>query len=152
MALMNAIITNQKAGFDYDLVDKYEAGLELLGFEVKTFKAGQASIVGSRVVIRGGEAYLLGATIFPYQTNNTPVDYDKNREIKLLLTKKELRYLAEKANERGLTIVPISIYNKNGKLKVTIAVAKGRKKYDKREVLKKRDTKRQIDRTLKSQF
>jgi SsrA-binding protein len=139
-------------GFIYDLVDKYEAGLELLGFEVKAFKAGQASIVGSRVVIRGGEAYLLGATIFPYQTNNTPAGYDKNREIKLLLTKKELRYLAEKADERGLTIVPISIYNKNGKLKVTIAVAKGRKKYDKREVLKKRDTKRQIDRTLKSQF
>jgi SsrA-binding protein len=149
---MTAIITNQKTGFNYDFVDKYEAGLELLGFEVKALKAGQASIVGSRIILRHNEAFLIGASIFPYQTNNTPPDYDKNREIKLLLTKKELGELAGVSTTKGLTIVPISIYNKNGKLKVTIAVAKGRKKYDKREVLKKRDTKRQIDRTLKSQF
>lgn len=147
-----SIITNQKATFNYDLVEKYEAGLELLGFEVKALKAGKASIVGARIALRQGEAYLLGATLYPYQTNNLPASYDQHREIKLLLTKKELGQLAGVANERGLTIVPLSVYNKGGKVKLTIAVARGRKKYDKREAIKKRETKRHIDRTLKSQF
>ena len=141
-------IENKKARFDYDILDTYEAGIELLGFEVKSIKKGQGSLAGSRVVIRNEEAWLIGAQVPPYQVGNTPATYDPTRSRRLLLTKAEIKTLIGKAEEKGLTIVPLSLYNKQGRIKVNVALARGRKKYDKREVIKKREAERDIRRTL----
>ncbi|MFA6006779.1 MAG: SsrA-binding protein SmpB [Candidatus Paceibacterota bacterium] len=143
-------IRNKKAHFNYDILEKFEAGIELFGFEVKSVKGGHGSLEGTRVIIRDNEAYLIGVNIPPYQTGNTPAGYDPTRTRKLLLTKKEIKELIGKGEQAGLTIVPLALYNKSGRIKVSIAVAKGRKKYDKREVLKKRDAERDIRRTLSS--
>jgi len=145
------LVQNKKARFDYEILEALEAGIELLGHEVKSLRAKQGKLEGAHVIVRGGEVYLVGATIPPYQPKNTPQDYEPMRTRKLLLTKKEIATIAAAEGQKGLTIVPISIYNKGGKLKVRVAVARGRKKFDKREVLKKRDTQREIRRTLKNQ-
>lgn len=143
-------VSNKKAYFDYEIIEKYKAGIELLGFEVSAVKKSHASLIGSFVAIRGGEAFLLRASITPLQIKNTPESYDSIRNRKLLLTKKEIKELATVENKKGLTIVPISMYNKNGKIKVEIGVARGKKKYDKREALKKRDSERDTQRVLKN--
>ncbi len=144
------LVQHKKARLDYELLEEYEAGIELMGLEVKSLRAGNAKLEGSHVVVRGGEAYVVGMVISPYQPANTPVEYDPNRSRKLLLTKKEIAALAEAEGQKGLTIVPISVYNKNGKLKVRVAIARGRKKYDKRASIKKRETERDMRRTLKN--
>lgn len=144
-----ALADNKKAHFNYDILEKYEAGIELLGFEVKSIKAGHASLDGSYAIIRGGEIYILGSKVPPYQSANTPKDYDPERLRKLLMTKKQIRELNDKTENSGLTIVPVSMYNKSGKIKVEIALAKGKKKFDKRETIKKRETDREMRRTIK---
>lgn len=143
------IIEHKKARLEYEFLEELEAGLELLGFEVKSLRAKQGKLEGAHVIVRGGEGYVVGMNIPPYQPGNTPEGYDPTRSRKLLLTKKELGALAGYEGKKGLTIVPVSVYNKGTNLKLRIAVARGRKKYDKRAVLKERDTKREIDRTLK---
>jgi SsrA-binding protein len=140
---------NRKARFNYEILEKYEAGIEFLGTEVKSVRGGRMSLEGAFVIVRGGEAYLINANIPPYQIKNAPKDYDPLRNRKLLLTKKELSELAGSEKNKSLTIVPISVYNKNRKIKVEIALVKGKKKFDKRETLKKRDTEREIRRTIK---
>jgi SsrA-binding protein len=130
-------------------LEKFQAGIELFGHEVKTLKNKQGSLEGSHVTIRGREAYLIGANIPPYQPQNTPADYDMNRNRRLLLTKKEIAELSNVENKAGLTIVPISVYNDKRKVKVEIATVRGKKKFDKRETIKKRETDREICRTLK---
>lgn len=140
---------NRKARFDYEIVEKYEAGIELLGLEVKSVRGGQMSLEGAFVIVRGGEAFLINANIPPYQVKNSPKDYDPLRNRKLLLTKKEIGELADSGKNKSLTIVPISVYNKNRKIKVNIALVKGKKKFDKRESIKKRDTEREIRREHK---
>jgi len=140
---------NRKARFDYEILEKYEAGIELLGVEVKSVRGGRISLEGAFVIARGGEAYLINSNIPPYQPKNAPKDYDPLRNRKLLLTKKEIAELAGSEKNRSLTIVPISVYNKNRKIKVEIALVKGKKKFDKRETLKKRDTDREIRREYK---
>ena len=107
------------------------------------------SLEGPFIIVRGGEAYLINANVPPYQPKNAPKDYDPLRNRKLLLTKKEIAELAGSEKNKSLTIVPLSVYNKNRKIKVGIALAKGKKKFDKRETLKKRDTEREIRRELK---
>jgi len=144
-----ALITNKKAGFNFELLDRFEAGLVLAGFEVKALRAKHGSLEGSHIIIRGNEAFLVGAHIPPYQPANAPKDYDPYRPRKLILTKKELSELAGAEQQKGLTIVPISVYNKHRKLKLEIAIARGKKKHDKRETLKRRDTEREIERELK---
>jgi SsrA-binding protein len=144
-----SLITNKKAHFNYEILDKYEAGIELLGLEVKSVKLGRGSLDGARVIVRGKEAFLVGATIQPYQPENTPKEYDQNRTRRLLLTKNEINELIGKEAERGLTIIPISMYNKGRKIKIEIAVVKGKKKYDKRETIKRRDIEREIGRRIK---
>lgn len=143
------LIQNKKVHFNYEILERYEAGIELLGTEVKAVRAGRGSLEGAHVTVRGGEAYLVGATIQPYQTGNTPKDYDAMRNRRLLLTKKELAELAEKESKRGLTIVPIGVYNKGHKLKVEIAVVRGKKTHDKRETIKKREADRDVMREIK---
>jgi len=137
---------NRKARFDYEILEKYEAGIELLGVEVKSVRNGQMSLEGAFVVVRGGEAFLINANIPSYQPNNTSKDYDPLRNKKLLLTKKEIATLAGSEKNKSLTIVPISVYNKGRKIKVEIALVKGKKKHDKRETIKKRETNREIRR------
>ena len=140
---------NRKARFNYEILEKYETGIELLGTEVKSVRAGQMSLEGAFVIARGGEAFLINANIPPYQPKNSPKDYDPLKNRKLLLTKKEITELADSEKNKSLTIVPISVYNKNRKIKVEIALVKGKKKFDKRETIKKRDTDREIRRDFK---
>jgi len=143
------LINNKKAHFDYEILEKFTAGIELLGFEVKSVRAKQGSLEGAYVTVRGAEAYLINASIPPFQPTNTVKNYDPLRNRRLLLTKKEITELAQQENKKGLTIIPISMYNKGRKIKVDIAISRGKKKFDKRETLKARDAKREIDRTLK---
>jgi SsrA-binding protein len=144
------LIQNKKAHFNYEILEKIEAGIELLGFEVKSLKKGQGSLLGAYIIIRGGEIFVVNMQIAPYQPNNTPKDYDPLRNRRLLMTKKEITYLADKEDQKGLTVVPISVYNKGSKVKMEIAVVKGKKQYDKRETIKKRDTEREIRRDLRN--
>lgn len=144
------MIGNKKARFDYEILETFEAGMELFGFEVKSLRNKQGSLLGAHATVRGGEAFLIGATIPPYQTGNTPESYDPTRNRRLLLTKKELTRLAGLEAQKGLTIVPLSVYNRGQKLKLEIAVARGKKKHDKRETMKRRDTERDIRRLLKT--
>jgi len=146
---MSPYAENRKARFNYEILEKYEAGIELLGTEVKSVRGGQMSLEGAFVIVRGGEVYLINANIPPYQAKNAPKDYDPLRNRKLLLTKKESAGLAGSEKNKSLTIVPISVYNKGRKIKVEIALVKGKKKFDKRETLKKRDTDREIRREIR---
>lgn len=140
---------NRKARFDYEIIEKYETGIELLGSEVKSVRGGQMSLEGAFVIVRGGEAFLINANIPAYQAKNAPKDYDPLRNRRLLLTKKEINELAGNDKNKSLTIVPISVYNKGRKIKVEIALVKGKKKFDKRETTKKRETDREIRREMR---
>ena len=144
-----SLIRNKKVTLKYEILEKYEAGIELLGHEVKTLKAGRGSLDGAYVIVRGGEAYLINVEIPPYQMANTPKSYDSRQNRRLLLTKKEIAELVDYTDSSGLTLVPLSMYNKGKKIKVEVGVARGLKKYDKREILKKRESQRDVDRTLK---
>ncbi len=147
---MSSFIENKKARFNYEITETLEAGIELLGPEVKSIKGGMGSLEGAYAVVRGGEVFLLGSNIPPYQAGNMPKGYDPLRTRKLLLTKKEIIELSQMEQEKKLTIVPLSMYNKGGKVKVSLGVARGKKKFDKRETIKKRDDMREIRRTLKN--
>lgn len=141
---------NKKVYFDYEILETFEAGIELFGYEVKSILKGNAHLEGGRVLVRGHEVFLVGVTIPPYQMNNTPADYEPDRTRKLLLHKKEIARLAGNQSQKGLTLVPIKLYNKGPKIKLSFGIARGKKKFDKRETIKKRETKRSIDRTLKN--
>ena len=143
------LLENRKAKFNYEFVETLAAGIELFGFEVKSLREKLGSLEGSYIVVRGNEAFLVNVYIPAYQPKNAPKGYDERRNRKLLLTKKEIHDLAAAEAKKGLTIVPISVYNKGRKIKVSIAVARGKKKFDKREAIKKRDTEREIRREMK---
>jgi SsrA-binding protein len=143
------MLENKRVGFDYTILEEIEAGLELLGFEVKSLRKGLGSLKGSRVVARGGEAYLVGATVPPWQVANAPKSYDPERTRRLLLNQKEIAHIASAEGEKGLTIVPLKVYNKGRNLKLLIAIARGKKKEDKRQSIRAREEKRRIQRTLK---
>lgn len=143
-----ALADNRKALFDNEVLKKFTAGIELLGLEVKSVREGKISLRGSFVAVRGGEAFLIGADIAPYQPKNAPVEYDALRARKLLLTKEEVAELKDAESTKGLTIVPLSVYNKGRFLKVDLAIARGKKLHDKREAIKKRDVERDLRRSL----
>lgn len=144
-----ALIENKRVGFDYSIIEEMEAGLALYGYEVKSLRAGHGSLKGARVVARGGEAYLVGATIPAWQPANAPKSYDPERTRKLLLSSKEIAHVASAEGEKGLTIVPLKVYNKGRNLKLLIAIARGKKAQDKRHSIREREEKRRIHRTLK---
>ena len=146
---MNDLVKNKRAGFNFELLERYEAGVELLGTEVKSIRKGQGKLEGSHVVVRGGEAYLVGASIPPFQKANAPKDYEPERVRRLLLKNKEITELFTESEKKGLTVVPIRWYNKGRVLKIEIAVGRGKKKHDKRESIKERDSKRDAARLLK---
>ncbi len=140
-------ITNKKAFFDYRLLDRYEAGINLYGYEVKSVRLGKADLSGSFVRINGSEAYLVNAKIFSYQPGQIK-GYDERRTRKLLLHKKEIIALKTKAEGAGLSLVPVSLYLKHGFVKLELALGKGKKRYEKRETIKKRDIQRNLERGL----
>ena len=148
---MADFIKNRKAKFDFEWVDTFEAGAVLFGYEVKSIRAGKGKLEGSYIMIAHGEAWLTGASIAPFQVANTPKNYNPERARKLLLSKKQLSRLEVETKANRLTIVPISWYGSGRTIKLKIALARGKKKADKRETIKTRDVKREIDRTLKSQ-
>lgn len=148
---MSAYVSNKKAHFNYEILETFEAGIVLFGYEVKAIRAGRGKLEGGHVVIRGKEAFLVGVSISYFQEANTPKSYDPERTRKLLLSKKELALLEQKGEQAGLTIVPIKLYNNGRNIKLELALARGKKKQDKRESLKERDSKRDIDRILKTQ-
>ena len=146
---MKIIATNKRAYFDYEILETYEAGLELFGFEVKSIKTGHVNLGGSFIVIRGEEAWLLNTHIPAYQPKNTPSDYEPYRTRRLLLHKSEIRELIGKSAQKGLTLVPLRVYNKKARIKLEFGLARHKKKEDKRELIKERETKREISRSLK---
>lgn len=148
---MATYVLNKKIGFNYEILEKFETGIELLGFEVKSIKNNQGDIESAYVLIRGNEAFLMGADIPPYQAGNTPDSYERMRNRKLLLTKKEIEKLGKEGDKKGLTIVPVSLYNKGTKIKVSIAIVRGKRKIDKRQKIKECESDRDIERTLKNQ-
>lgn len=145
---MTTFATNQKALFDYEILKKFSAGLELFGLEVKSVRQGKINLRGAFIGVRGGEGYLLSADIPPYQPNNTSAEYDALRPRKLLLSGEEIEELRDAEQTKGLTIVPLSVYNKGKFIKLDIAIARGKKKFDKRQAIKKRDVERELKRTL----
>ncbi|HNY97634.1 MAG TPA: SsrA-binding protein SmpB [Candidatus Pacearchaeota archaeon] len=146
---METLTENKKAGFSYSFQEKFEAGISLLGPEVKSAKLGRININSAYVSIQKEEAYLLNASIAPYQPNNMPRDYNPTRPKKLLLKRQEIKYLLGKTQEKGLTLVPIKVYTKKGKIKLEFALAKGKKLYDKREDIRRRDDILEIARSFK---
>ena len=146
---MATFVDNRKAYFNYTIEDKFEAGIELEGFEVKSIRKGQANLTGAFCIVRGKEVFIVGMHISPYQVANMPKEYDPIAPRKLLLNKKEIKVLQDADKAKGLTLVPLSLYSKGRMIKIEIAIAKGKKLHDKRESIKKRDTDREMRRTLK---
>jgi len=147
---MSTLAKNKKAYFDYEILEKIEAGIVLEGFEVKSVKLGHISLKGSYVVIKDNEAYLLNTHISPYQPANMPKDYDPTRSRKLLLKRSEIAQLIGKSKSQGLTVLPLSVYTKKGKIKIEIGVGRGKKKHEKRQALKRRESDKEIRRALKA--
>jgi len=146
---MTVIATNKRAGFDYSLEGRFEAGLVLTGAEVKSVKTGHASLKGSFVTVKGGELYLTNALIPRYAHAHRDTAHNATRPRKLLLRKREIRSLIGKSRTEGLTLVPIRLYTKKQLVKLEFAIGKGKKAYDKRSDIGKREAKRRIERTLK---
>ena len=138
---------NRKAKFEYELYDKYEAGIELRGTEIKSIRAGQVSLSEAYVRTNGRQAWLVGAHIAPYDQASV-FNHDPDRERRLLLHKREIHELWDGVRLKGMTIVPTMLYLRDGLAKVEIALAKGKRQYDKRQSIKKRDMAREVDRVL----
>ncbi len=147
---MATFAENRKARFDYEILETFEAGLVLSGPEVKSIKNGRMNLAGCFISVHAGELYLIGASIAPYQPKNQPADYDPFRSRKLLLRKKEIMSLAGKIKQKGLTLVPLRVYNKGRRVKLEFAIVRGKKQYDKRAVISKRESARNIERELKN--
>ena len=147
---MANLIEHKRAHFDYEIMEAFEAGIQLFGTEVKSLREHRGKLEGAHVTVRGGEAFLLNAEIPAYQPANAEKGYEPTRNRRLLLTKKELGEIAKAEDESGLTIIPLSMYNKGRVIKLKFAIARGKKKGDKREAIKKREAIRDIAREVKS--
>jgi SsrA-binding protein len=143
------VASNRKAFYDYHIEEKYEAGISLLGTEVKSLRAGKANLKESYVIIKDGEAFLFNCHISPYSHGNIN-NHEPLRTRKLLLHKKEIAKLWGKISQQGLTLIPLKIYFKHGRAKVEIGLAKGKRQYEKRSSVKEKEAKREIERHLKS--
>lgn len=152
---MKVIAENKKAHFNYEILEKFEAGISLIGQEVKSLKTRGVNLAGNYIVLKSltarktPEVFWIGAEIPPYQPKNAPSSYNPERSRKLLLEKAEIKYLIGKTKQKGLTIIPLRVYTKRGKIKLEFAIAKGKKKFDKRELIRKREIEREIQKTLK---
>ncbi len=147
---MPTLATNKKARYEYQILDTYEAGLELKGHEVKSVRDGKMGLTGTYVTLSRGAAWLVNAHIPAYPKAGPLTDYDPYRTRRLLLHRRELMKLAGKLEQKGLTLVPLSVYTKRSLIKVEIALAKGKQQFEKREAIKKRDVERDIRRSMKA--
>ena len=145
---MKQYAENKKAYFNYEILEEFESGIVLLGPEVKSVKAGQVSIKEAYATVRGGELWLTNAHISPYKPAQNE-NYEPTRSRKLLLSKKEIAKIVGALGQKGISALPLKIYDKNGKIKVLVGLGRGKKKYDKREAIKKREQEIEIKRTLK---
>src|SRR5689334_3512104 len=143
-------IENKKAHFDYQIIEAFEAGIILTGAEVKSLRAGQGNLTGSRVVDRNGALWIIGMNVNKYAFATDP-DYDPLRSRKILLHRKELDHILTKKESEGLTLVPLALYNKGDLIKVEVGLVRGKKQYEKRESIKKRTEERWLSRQLKKQ-
>lgn len=143
---MSVYACNKRALFDYSILDTIEAGLALTGVETKAIRAGSIRLTGAYVVFRGPEAYLINLHVPRYKMAGPSIPHSPDRSRRLLLKKRQIDYLRGKAQEQGLTIIPLSLYTRGPRIKAEIAVVKGKKKYDKREAIKKREIKREMRR------
>ncbi|RYF81278.1 MAG: SsrA-binding protein SmpB [Comamonadaceae bacterium] len=144
------IADNKKAAFNYFFEERFEAGLVLEGWEVKALREGKVQLTDGYVVLRGGEMFLIGCQINPLRTASTHVNPDAVRTKKLLMHKEQIRRLTGKVEQRGYTLVPINLHWKAGKVKCEVALAKGKGEHDKRDVIKDREGKREVERAMKS--
>jgi SsrA-binding protein len=145
---MNIYSENKKALYDYNILDKFEAGIVLFGQEVKSIRTGHINLSGSYVSLKGNELYLVGVKIPAYQPNNAGASYNEERQRKLLLNKKEINELVGKSKQKGFSLIPLKVYDKNGRIKLEFGLAKGKKKYDKKEKIKEKDIEREVNREL----
>jgi len=146
---MGVILSHKRVHFDFDILETFEAGISLLGTEVKSLRSGHGKLEGGYVIVRGAEAFLVGASIPAFQKKNVSPSYDPERARKLLLSKKEIAEIELKSEKQGLTAVPLKLYSKGPLVKLEIGIARGKKKQDKRESIKSRDVKRDIERDFK---
>ena len=151
MSTQKTIADNRKARHDYELYDRYEAGLELKGTEIKSIRRGKVQLKDSYISFYNNEAYIKGMHISPYEFGNI-FNHDETRDRKLLLHKKEIRKLYQDTRIKGYTVVPVRLYLSKGLAKLEIALAKGKKLHDKRESQKAKDAKREIEKALKNQY
>ena len=147
---MNIFAENRKIFFEYEILETFEAGIVLFGYETKAVKTGHINLSGSFVAIKNEELFLTNADIPPYQPKNTPPEYDPRRSRKLLLHKAEIKSLIGKIKQKGLTLAPLKVYTQKGKIKLQFGIAKGKKTHDKRETIKRREFNRQKERALKN--
>ena len=146
---MAAIAENKRARFDYHIEEQFEAGLVLEGWEVKAVREGQVQLTDGYVLIRGGELFLIGCRINPLRTASTHVNPQAERTRKLLMHKDQIRRLIGKVEQKGFTLVPLNLHYKGGRIKVEVALAKGKAQHDKRETKKKRDWEREKGRLMR---
>lgn len=144
MKSMTIITANKRALYDYTILETYEAGIELSGQEVKSIKTGRINLSSSHAIIQNNQVWLLNADIPAYQPKNAPANYDPKRTRRLLLHASEIKSLIGKTQEKNLTLMPLKVYIKNQKIKLEIGLAKSKKKADKREAIKKRETEKEI--------
>lgn len=144
------IAENRRARFDYHIEEKFEAGIVLEGWEIKAIRAGQVQLTGGYVVIHDGELFLIGARINPLRSASTHVHPEADRTKKLLLHKAQIRRLVGKVEQRGYTLVPLDLHYKGGRVKVEIALAKGKAAHDKRDSVKEREGRREVERAMKT--
>lgn len=146
---MAPLLENKKVRLRFESLETFAAGIELFGFEVKSLRAKLGSLEGSRVVVRGGEAFLTGMTIPPYQMANAPKDYDPERARRLLLSRKEIAELLDAESKKGLTVVPFEVYNNGRYVKVRVNIVRGKGKADRREDIKRLEAKKEAERALR---
>ncbi len=140
---MKDLGVNKRAGFDYEIIEKFQGGIELTGHETKSVKMGRVNVAGAHAVIRNGETFVVGMETPSFQPKNAPADYNPGRTKKLLLKKDEIKYLTGKT-QTGLTLVPLRVYTHRGLVKIELGLGRRRKKHDKRELIKKREIEKEI--------
>lgn len=143
------LVENKKAHLRFETIKAFQAGIELSGAEAKSLRKKQGSLEGARVLVRGGEALIVGMSISPYQIANTPAGYEPEKTRRLLLNKGEIAEILDAESKKGLTVVPFEVYNSGRYIKMRIAIVRGKNKADKREDIKRRDDEREIQRALR---
>jgi SsrA-binding protein len=147
---MPSLIKNRRAYYDYEIIETIEAGIKLLGYEVKSLKEGQGNLTGTHIKIDTNSVSLIGLTIPPYSKAGTILNYDPSRTRKLLMHKSEIKSLESKVNQQGYTLIPLVLYTKGGLIKLSLGLARGKKKEDKRKDIIEKQQKREIERTIKN--